>query len=83
MLSIKTLIIFLGLFNVICCGPIGVGICYAGCAGLVVACFGAAGAVFGTVPGAVIAASPALTACNAAFGSCMSMCTVAIVAPTP
>ncbi|PSN54907.1 hypothetical protein C0J52_01688 [Blattella germanica] len=54
----------------VCSGPIGAGICYAGCAALVCACFSAAGFTFGTVPGALIAATPALTACNAAFATC-------------
>lgn len=57
--------------------------CQAGCAGIVVACFAAAGAIFGTVPGSVIAASPALTGCNAAFAACYSACSAAIIVPTP
>lgn len=64
-------------------GPIGAGICYAGCAAVTVACFAAAGFTFGTVPGAIIAATPALTACNAAFGVCEAACVAAILAPTP
>lgn len=59
------------------------GICYAGCASVAVACFSAAGFTFGTVPGAVIAATPALAACNAAFGLCESACVAALVAPIP
>uniref|UniRef100_A0A8D8UPR7 Uncharacterized protein n=1 Tax=Cacopsylla melanoneura TaxID=428564 RepID=A0A8D8UPR7_9HEMI len=51
-------------------GPIAAGICYAGCAGVTVACFSATGFTFGTVPGSVIAATPALAACNTAFGAC-------------
>ena len=64
-------------------GPIGAGICYAGCAGVVVACFSAAGFTFGTVPGAQIAAVPALAACNSAFGSCMAACSAALALPIP
>ncbi|XP_016657429.1 uncharacterized protein LOC107882876 [Acyrthosiphon pisum] len=64
-------------------GPIAAGICYAGCAGVTVACFAAAGFTFGTVPGAVIAATPALAACNAAFGICEASCIAALVVPVP
>lgn len=64
-------------------GPIASGICYAGCAAVAVACFSAAGFTFGTVPGAIIAATPALAACNAAFGTCEAACMVAFFTPTP
>ena len=50
-------------------GPVGYGICQTGCSGLVVACYTAAGATFGTVVAA--AATPAaILGCNAAFGAC-------------
>lgn len=64
-------------------GPLASGICYAGCAGVTVACFAAAGFTFGTVPGAIIAATPALAACNAAFGLCEAACMAAFFLPTP
>jgi len=64
-------------------GPLAAGICYAGCAGVTVACFSAAGFTFGTVPGAVIAATPMLAACNAAFGVCEASCMAALFVPTP
>ncbi|RPA97681.1 hypothetical protein L873DRAFT_1809484 [Choiromyces venosus 120613-1] len=65
-------------------GPISYGICQGGCAGVVVACYSAAGAVFGTVPAAAAVAIPALAACNSAFGSCSAVCaTVALFAPIP
>lgn len=64
-------------------GPIAAGVCYAGCAGLVVACFAGAGFTFGTVPGAQIAAVPALAACNSAFGICEASCMAALFTPTP
>lgn len=64
-------------------GPMAAGICYAGCAAVTCACFTAAGATFGTVPIAIIAATPALAACNAAFGICEAACVAALVAPTP
>ena len=71
------------LVNVSTAGPIGAGICYAGCAGVTVACFSAAGFTFGTVPGAQIAAVPALAACNSAFAACEAACMAMLIAPTP
>lgn len=65
------------------CGPIASTVCYAGCAAAVCVCFAAAGFTFGTVPGAVIAATPALAACNGAFSACMAACMGMLVAPTP
>ncbi|CAF1087552.1 unnamed protein product [Adineta steineri] len=58
------------------------GICQAGCCALAVACYGAAGAVFGTVT-AGAATAPAILACNAAFGKCSAACIAAGFAPTP
>lgn len=55
-------------------GMIGVGICYAGCASVTVACFAAAGAVFGVAKACTIDASPALKACNTAFSGCSKAC---------
>ncbi|KAI0071738.1 hypothetical protein K474DRAFT_1668679 [Panus rudis PR-1116 ss-1] len=53
-----------------------------GCNALVMACYGAAGAVFGTV--AAPAAPPAILACNAALGTCSSACAAtALIAPIP
>ncbi|KAK7576216.1 hypothetical protein V9T40_012502 [Parthenolecanium corni] len=69
--------------NLVSAGPAASGICYAGCAGVTVACFAAAGFTFGTVPGAVIAATPALATCNAAFGACEAACMAAFFLPTP
>jgi hypothetical protein len=65
------------------CESIGIstGICYAGCATLVVTCYSAAGLVFGTVTAGAGAPAAAI-ACNAAFGKCMAACTVA-TAVTP
>lgn len=63
-------------------GPAAYGICQAGCAAVVVACYGGAGAVFGTVT-AGIGVAPALIACNSAFGTCQAGCWAALIAPTP
>ncbi|UJR08263.1 hypothetical protein I4U23_012536 [Adineta vaga] len=63
-------------------GPAAYGICQAGCAAMVVACYAAAGAVFGTVT-AGAATAPAIIACNVAFGKCSAACIAAGFAPTP
>ncbi|XP_031627512.1 uncharacterized protein LOC116343537 [Contarinia nasturtii] len=82
-MNVKILLLVCALITVATGGPIGAGICYAGCAAVVVACFSAAGAVFGATGGAAIAASPALVGCNSAFGVCEAACVAALVAPTP
>jgi len=63
-------------------GPVLGALCSAGCATLAVACYSAAGAVFGTIT-AGAATPPAILACNAAFGTCMANCAVATAGPTP
>lgn len=63
-------------------GPIAYAICQGGCAGVVTACYAAAGAVFGTV--AAAAAPPAIMACNTAWGTCQAACAAtALIAPIP
>ena len=49
---------------------------------MVVACYAAGGAVFGTVT-AGVGVAPAILACNAAFGTCMASCAAALALPTP
>ena len=57
-------------------GPAAYGICQAGCAAIVVACYTAGGFTFGTVTGG--AGAPAVVlGCNLAFGTCQSKCSVA------
>ncbi|MCJ1428390.1 hypothetical protein MMC29_006300, partial [Sticta canariensis] len=46
-------------------GPAAYGVCQAGCAGIVMACYSAAGFVWGATLG--VGAPPAILACNAAF----------------
>ncbi|BGP16525.1 hypothetical protein JCM10213v2_004527 [Rhodosporidiobolus nylandii] len=63
-------------------GPLAYAACQAGCAGLQVACYAAAGFTFGTVTAG--AGTPAaILACNSAFGACYAACVPALVAPTP
>lgn len=62
-------------------GPVGYGICQAGCSSVVMACYAAAGAVWGATAG--IGAPPAVLACNAAYGTCQAACAAVLLAPTP
>ncbi|KAJ8117061.1 hypothetical protein OPT61_g1646 [Boeremia exigua] len=48
-------------------GPIGYGICQAGCAAVVTACYSAAGFTWGATLGATAPAT--IIACNSAFGA--------------
>ena len=64
-------------------GPFSYAACQAGCAGIVVACYSAAGFTWGTVPDAVLLATPALAACSDAYVSCQSVCAGVLVAPAP
>ncbi|KAF1972950.1 hypothetical protein BU23DRAFT_554800 [Bimuria novae-zelandiae CBS 107.79] len=61
-------------------GPIGYGICQAGCSAVVVACYSAAGFTFGTV--AAAAAPAAIAACNTAYGTCQAACAAVLLSPT-
>ncbi|GAA5916100.1 hypothetical protein JCM6882_003936 [Rhodosporidiobolus microsporus] len=64
-------------------GPVAYGLCQAGCSAPTVACYSAAGAVFGTVTVGV-GTPAAILACNGAFGTCCATCaSVALFAPTP
>ncbi|RKP17103.1 cysteine-rich protein, partial [Rozella allomycis CSF55] len=72
----------LGIIGLAFGGPISYGTCQAGCASVVVACYAAAGAVFGTVTlGA--GAPPALIACSAAYAKCQAVCAGLLLFPTP
>lgn len=63
-------------------GPAAYGVCQAGCAALVVACYTAAGATFGTVTAG--AGTPAvILGCNTAFGTCSAKCAAVLLLPTP
>ncbi|KAH7233981.1 uncharacterized protein BKA55DRAFT_522900 [Fusarium redolens] len=50
-------------------GPVAYGVCQAGCAGVVMACYGAAGYTWGATVGATAPAT--IIACNSAFGTCI------------
>ncbi|EGZ13392.1 hypothetical protein PHYSODRAFT_514663 [Phytophthora sojae] len=63
-------------------GPLAYGICQTGCNAVAVACYSAAGVVFGTVT-AGVGSIPAVIGCNAALGTCMAGCVAAGLSPTP
>ncbi|KAL3087010.1 hypothetical protein niasHT_025534 [Heterodera trifolii] len=75
-------ILFLISFHSAIAGPAAYGVCQAGCSAVVVACYAAAGAVFGTVT-AGIGTPHAIVACNTAYGTCQSACWTALFSPTP
>lgn len=59
---------------------VGYGVCQTGCASVVVACYAAGGAVFGTVTaGAGVPAT--ILACNVAFGKCQALCWASLMLP--
>jgi hypothetical protein len=62
-------------------GPIGYGVCQAGCSSLVMACYAAAGFTWGATAGATAPAS--ILACNSAFGTCQAACAAVLLSPTP
>ena len=62
-------------------GPIGYGICQAGCASVVMACYAAGGATWGATLGATAPAT--IVGCNAAYGTCQAACAVVLLTPTP
>ncbi|PLB47383.1 zygote-specific protein [Aspergillus steynii IBT 23096] len=71
----------MSLTNEVSAGPTGYGICQAGCSGVAMACYAAAGCTWGATLGAT--APPAIVACNAAFGACQAKCALVLLAPTP
>ncbi len=80
MLNNKSILCFIFIFLLVSSniknseqGPLSGAICSAGCAAIVVACYSAAGAVFGTIT-AGAGTPPAILACNAAFAKCMAAC---------
>ena len=62
-------------------GPAAYGVCQAGCAAVVTACYAAAGFTWGATLGATAPAS--IVACNSAFGTCQAACAAVGLAPTP
>ncbi|KAF2825151.1 zygote-specific protein, partial [Ophiobolus disseminans] len=69
------------LTNTAVAGPIGYGICQAGCSGVVMACYSAAGFTWGATLGATAPAS--ILACNSAYGACQAACAAVLLGPWP
>ena len=80
-MRLSTTFITVSLISSAIAGPAAYGICQAGCASVVMACYGAAGAVWGATAG--LGAAPAVLACNSAFGTCSGACAAVLLAPTP
>ncbi|KAJ5710925.1 hypothetical protein N7488_005081 [Penicillium malachiteum] len=74
-------IVGLSLKPTVLAGPIGYGICQAGCSSVVMACYAAGGATWGATLGAT--APPTIIACNVAFGTCQAACAAVLLTPTP
>lgn len=62
-------------------GPAAYGICQAGCAGVVMACYVAAGFTWGATLGAT--APTSIIGCNASYGACQAACAAVLLTPTP
>lgn len=62
-------------------GPAAYGICQAGCAKVVMACYVAAGFTWGATAG--LSAPPTIIACNVGFGACQAACVAAGLLPVP
>ena len=82
MLALIVLLVMVGLIPDSEAGPAAYGICQAGCAAVVVACYSAAGFTFGTVT-AGVGTPAAVLLCNAAFGECSATCAALLLTPTP
>jgi hypothetical protein len=62
-------------------GPAACGVCQAGCAAVVTACYGAAGFTWGATLG--VTAPPSIIACNTTFGTCQAVCAAVLLTLTP
>ena len=62
-------------------GPAAYGVCQAGCASVVMACYSAAGFPWGATMG--VSAPASIVSCNTAFGTCQAACAATLLAPTP
>lgn len=78
--TMRILLYLFYLFGLASAGPAAYGICQAGCAAVVMACYSAAGCTWGATMGASAPAS--IIACNSAFGTCQAACASVLIAPT-
>jgi len=70
----------LALTNYSITGPITYGLCQAGCSGVVMACYSAAGSTWRATLGATV--PPTIIACNTAFGCFQAVFAAFLLAPT-
>lgn len=78
---LQAIFTFLLIAPLVFAGPAAYGICQAGCSGVVMACYAAAGFTWGATLGATAPAS--ILACNSAYGSCQAACALVLLSPTP
>lgn len=74
-------IALLGIAVTATAGPAAYGICQAGCASVVMACYSAADFTWGATCGATVPAT--IIACNSAFGKCQAACAAILLPPVP
>jgi hypothetical protein len=74
---VNNLLLFI---SAVSAGPAAYGVCQAGCATVVMACYSAAGFTWGATMGASAPAS--VIVCNSAFGTCQAACASVLLAPT-
>jgi hypothetical protein len=79
--SLTTATALLALTRLASAGPLGYGVCQAGCSSVVMACYAAGGATWGATLGATAPAT--IVACNTAFGTCQAACAAVLLSPTP
>ncbi|KAJ5355059.1 uncharacterized protein N7496_012271 [Penicillium cataractarum] len=80
-LSLPIHVLFLCFSTAAVAGPVGYGVCQAGCAGVTMACYSAAGFTWGATAGATAPAT--IVGCNLAFGKCQAACAAVLLMPTP
>ncbi|KAF8335236.1 hypothetical protein F5887DRAFT_932693 [Amanita rubescens] len=66
--------------GIVTAGPIAYGVCQTACNAGAVTCYTGVGFTFGVT---LVAAPPAILACNSILGACMALCTPFLIAPTP
>lgn len=76
-----TFLSLVAMANLVHAGPLGYGVCQAGCASVVMACYAAAGFTWGATAGATAPAT--IVACNLAFGKCEAACAAVLLSPSP
>ncbi|KAL8346289.1 hypothetical protein RB598_000274 [Gaeumannomyces tritici] len=79
--SDSTLLVTMAFASPAFAGPAAYGVCQAGCAAIVMACYSAAGFTWGATLG--VSAPATIIACNTSFGTCQAACAAVLLSPTP